>query len=83
MYENSQYGQLKNSQEMDVSWMKERFKQVAEKRILGGEFSKEFTEAEQGPGGINGALKKLYQEAENTELAVGEKRVRERLGLPT
>lgn len=79
----SQYGQLKNSQEMDVSWMKERFRQVAERRILGGEFSKEFTKAELGAGGINGALKKLYQEAEKTELAIGEKKVRERLGLPT
>jgi ketol-acid reductoisomerase len=82
-YCTSQYGQLKTSQELDVSWMRNHFKHVAEERILGGAFSREFTEAEQKPGGIDGALKKLYQEAEKTELAVGEKRVRERLGLKT
>ena len=77
----SQYGQLKGSQEMDTSWMRKFFKHVAEERILGGSFTKEFTDLEEGPGGVDGALKKLYQEAERSELAVGEKRVRERLGL--
>lgn len=77
----SQYGQLKGSQEMDTSWMREFFKHVAEERILGGSFTKEFTDLEKGPGGVDLALKKLYEEAEKSELAVGERRVRERLGL--
>ena len=63
--------------------MEKYFKEVAEERILGGSFTKEFTEAEMGPGGIQGALKKLYEEANKSELAQGEKRVRERLGLKT
>ncbi|KAK3725407.1 hypothetical protein LTR37_000377 [Vermiconidia calcicola] len=79
----SQYGQLKGSQEMDVSWLKKHFEHVAKERVLEGAFAEEFTAAEQKPGGIDGALKKLYQEAEKSELAVGEKRVRERLGLKT
>lgn len=77
----SQYGQLKTSMEIDTSWMQKHFKHVAEERILGGSFAEEFTAAEKAPGGIDGALKKLYEEAEKSELAVGEKRVRERLGL--
>lgn len=76
----SQYGQLKGSQEMDTSWMRKFMKHIAEERILGGSFTKEFTDLESGPGGVDGALKKLYAEAEKSELAVGEKRVRERLG---
>lgn len=76
----SQYGQLKGSQELDKSFMQKFFKHVAEERILGGAFTKEFTELEKGPGGVDGALKKHYAEAEKSELAVGEKRVRERLG---
>ena len=67
--------------EIDTSWMQKHFNHISEERILGGEFTKEFTAAEQGPGGIQGALKKLYEEAEKSELAIGEKRVRERLGL--
>lgn len=77
----SQYGQLKTSMEIDTSWMQKHFKHISEDRILGGAFTKEFTDAERGPGGIQGALKMLYQEAEKSELAIGEKRVRERLGL--
>ena len=69
--------------EIDTSWMQKHFKHVAEDRVLGGEFAKEFEATEKEPGGITGALKKLYEEAEKSELAIGDKRVRERLGLPT
>ena len=79
----SQYGQLKTSMEIDTSWLQKHYRHISDDRILGGAFPKEFTAAEQGPGGIQGALKKLYEEAEKSELAVGEKRVRERLGLAT
>ena len=77
----SQYGQLKTSQEIDTTWMQKHFKNTAENRILGGAFAEEFATVERTPGGINGALEKLYEEANKSELAVGEKKVRDRLGL--
>lgn len=76
----SQYGQLKTSQEIDTSWMEKHFQHVAEDRILGGAFAEEFTTVEKSEGGIEGALKNLYEEANKSEMAQGEKRVRERLG---
>ena len=45
---------------MYVSWMREKLKNVAEYHILGGDFSKQFTKAEQGRGDINGGMKGLY-----------------------
>ena len=79
----SQYGQLKTSQEIDTSWMQKHFKHVAEDRILSGAFAEEFTTVEKSEGGIDGALKKLYEKANESEMAQGEKKVRERLGYDT
>ena len=61
--------------------MQKHFQHVAEDRILGGAFAEEFTTVEKSEGGIEGALKKLYDEASKPEMAAGEKKVRERLGL--
>ena len=61
--------------------MQNHFKHVAEDRILGGAFAEEFTTVEKSEGGIEGALRGLYDEANKSEMAQGEKRVRERLGL--
>lgn len=69
--------------ELDVSWMQKYFEHTAKNRILNGAFAEEFTNTEKSPGGIDGALKKLYEEANKSELAKGDKKVRERLGLPT
>ena len=62
--------------------MEKYFKDVAERRILGGAFTKEFHQVEEDPGGIEGALKKLYAEAAKSELVQGERRVRQRMGMP-
>ena len=78
----SQYGQLKGSGEVDVSKMRERMREVGEKRILGGEFEKEFSKLEEErDGGVLDRIGELYKEAEKSELCQGEMRVRERLGL--
>lgn len=77
----SQYGQLKTSQEIDTTWMQKHFQHVAEDRILGGAFAEEFTTVEKSEGGIEGALKKLYEEANKSEMAEGERKVRQRLGF--
>lgn len=61
--------------------MQKHFRHVAEDRILGGAFDEEFTTVEKSPGGIDGALKGLYEEANKSEMAQGEKKVRERLGM--
>ncbi|KAI9803643.1 MAG: hypothetical protein M1833_000555 [Piccolia ochrophora] len=80
----SQYGQLKGSMEVDTDWMKKDFKRVAEQRILGGEFAKEFTALDKdGEGGVQRTIDGLYSEALKSELGQGEKRVRDRLGLKT
>ncbi|CAZ84220.1 unnamed protein product [Tuber melanosporum] len=79
----SQYGQLSTSLGMDATKLQEFFKNVAEKRILGGEFTKEFIDIDKEGGG-NGMERKLgglYAAASTSELAVGEKKVRERMGL--
>ena len=60
--------------------MENHFKHVAEDRILGGAFAEEFTTVGKSEGGIEGALKNLYEEASKSEMAQGEKKVRERLG---
>ncbi|KAL9051011.1 MAG: hypothetical protein Q9162_006276 [Coniocarpon cinnabarinum] len=80
----SQYGQLKGSSEVDTSLMVKEFKRVSEERILGGTFAKEFSALESAStGGVDVRLQDLYQVANESELARGERRVRERLGLPT
>ena len=63
--------------------MEKHFNHVANDRILGGAFAEEFTTVGKSQGGIDGALKNLYEEANKSELAVGEKKVRERLGMST
>jgi ketol-acid reductoisomerase len=48
----SQYGQLKGSMEVDVTGVKKEFSRVAEERILGGSFAKEFSALDKdGEGG--------------------------------
>jgi len=81
----SQYGQLKGSAELDVGAMRREFGRVAEERILGGQFAEEFAKLDvEGDGeGVQRRLGELYKEAAKSELAVGETRVRERLGLKT
>ncbi|KAI9675462.1 MAG: hypothetical protein M1822_008940 [Bathelium mastoideum] len=71
----SQFGQLKGSQEVDTAPIRKEFKRVAEERVLNGKFAEEFTELEKRPGGIESALKALYDKAYNSELGQGEKRI--------
>lgn len=78
----SQYGQLKGSMEVDTSLMVKEFKRVSEERILGGSFAEEFSALEAGQaGGVDTRLAELYKEANKSELAQGERRVRKRMGL--
>lgn len=82
----SQYGQLKTAAEIDVGAMRGEFERVADRRILGGEFAGEFgrlSEGDGGEGGVQRRLEELYKVAAESELAVGERRVRERMGLKT
>ena len=79
--ERSQYGQLKGSMEVDTTMMRKEFKRIAEERILGGSFAKEFTALDENGPGVQKKLEELYKIAEETELAKGEAKVRERLGL--
>lgn len=78
---HSQYGQLKGSMEVDVGQFKKEFKRVAEDRILNGAFAKEFAKLEDEGHGVEKALEDLYAKANKTDLATGEAKVRERLGL--
>ncbi|KAI9724288.1 MAG: hypothetical protein M1828_003712 [Chrysothrix sp. TS-e1954] len=79
----SQYGQLTGSFDVDTSWIRKHFNQVAQDQILSGKFAEEFTGVERShDGGIEGRLDELYEQANESELAVGEKKVRTRLGLP-
>ncbi|KAI9656130.1 MAG: hypothetical protein M1831_004701 [Alyxoria varia] len=51
----SQYGQLKGSLELDATPIRKQFQHVAEKRILGGAFAKEFTALHKSGGNaLNG-----------------------------
>lgn len=79
----SQYGQLKGSMEVDVGQLKKEYKRVAEDRILSGAFAKEFMALDTEGPGVEKALENLYEKAGQTELAEGEAKVRERLGLKT
>ena len=64
--------------------MQSLFRHVSTERILGGTFAKEFTALDGADGtGIGKKLDELYGEAAKSELAVGEKKVRDRLGLRT
>jgi ketol-acid reductoisomerase len=80
----SQYGQLKGSLEYDstiADGLRKEFERVAEKRVLNGAFEKDFDAMERSEGGVQGELEKLYEKANKSELAVGEKKVRDRLDL--
>jgi ketol-acid reductoisomerase len=79
----SQYGQLKGSFEVDTTALKKEFSRVAHDRILNGAFAKEFMALDTDGPGVQKELDDLYKKANETELAVGEARVRERLGLKT
>jgi ketol-acid reductoisomerase len=79
---SSQYGQLKGSMELDTSQMRQEFNRVAKDRILSGDFAKEFMALDHAGPGVQTKLDELYQKVGETELAKGEDRVRERLGLP-
>ncbi|KAI1629077.1 IlvN-domain-containing protein [Exophiala viscosa] len=80
----SQYGQLKGAlnypQEILQPLLKE-FSRVAENRVLNGSFAEDFTQLEEKEGGVQGALDELYRQAEKSDLAKGEARVRQRLTL--
>ena len=70
--------------EVDTTSMIREFRRVSEERILGGSFSKEFSALEEASaGGVDAKLSELYDLANQTELAQGERRVRERLGMST
>lgn len=80
----SQYGQLKGSLNYDgdiADGLRREFSRVAEQRILNGAFEKEFSKMEESEGGVQGHLDKLYEQAEQSELATGEKKVRSRLNF--
>ncbi len=69
--------------ELDTNLMRKEMKRVAEERILNGDFAKEFTALDQEGPGVQKKLEELYERASHSELAQGEARVRERLGLKT
>lgn len=79
----SQYGQLKGSMDLDTAAMRKDFERIAKDRILGGSFAKEFTALDTEGPGVEQKLEQLYAQAGQSELAEGEKRVRDRLGLKT
>lgn len=81
--ESSQYGQLKGSFEVDTSSMRQTFLEIANERILNGSFAKEFISLDREGPGVQKRLEELYEKASHSELAEGEARVRQRLGLKT
>jgi ketol-acid reductoisomerase len=69
--------------ELDAAAMRKEFERVAKDRILNGSFAKEFMALDTDGPGVDKKLDELYDKASQTELAEGEKRVRDRLGLKT
>jgi ketol-acid reductoisomerase len=69
--------------ELNTDDMKKEFVRVAKDRILSGDFAKEFMALDTEGPGVQNKLNELYHRAEESELAKGEARVRERLGLRT
>ena len=68
--------------EVDTSLMAGEFRRISQKQILEGSFAREFTAIEeQSTGGVDARLAELYQLANKSELAQGERRVRMRMGL--
>jgi ketol-acid reductoisomerase len=77
----SQYGQLKGSFEVETTDLRDKFLKVANDRILNGMFAKEFMSLDKDGPGVQKRLKELFEQANHSELAEGEMRVRQRLGL--
>lgn len=74
----SQYGQVKGVLEYPkelVEGVRKEYKRVAEQRILNGAFEKEVSAMEESGEGVVVTLRKLYAEAEKSDLAVGERKV--------
>jgi hypothetical protein len=69
--------------ELDTNNIKREFLRVAKDRILGGDFAKEFMALDSDGPGVQTKLEELYSQAGKSELAQGEARVRQRLGLKT
>ena len=69
--------------EWDTKAMKKEFLRVANDRILNGAFAKEFMALDSSGPGVQKTLDDLYETAEQTDLAKGDRKVRERLGLKT
>jgi len=69
--------------ELDTKDMKKEFERVAKDRILSGEFAKEFMALDTDGPGTQNKLNELYRWAEDSELAKGDTKVRQRLGLKT
>ncbi|OQV09482.1 Acetohydroxy acid isomeroreductase, catalytic domain-containing protein [Cladophialophora immunda] len=81
----SQYGQLKGALNFPQDILRplvKEFIRVAEQRVLSGKFAEEFTSLEEGTtNGVQAELDRLYKQAEQSDLAKGEAKVRSRLGL--
>lgn len=79
----SQYGQLNGALKLDGTAIRAHFKEILYNQVLNGKFQKEFTAIEDDleKEGPENPLAKLYAKAGETELGVGEKKVRARLGL--
>jgi ketol-acid reductoisomerase len=63
--------------------MKKEFLRVVNDRILNGNFAKEFMALDTEGPGVQKKLQEFYEEVSKSELAQGEAKVRERLGLKT
>ena len=79
----SQYGQLNGALKLDGTAIRAHFKEILYNQVLNGKFQKEFTKIEDDleKEGPENPLEQLYAKAAETELGVGEKKVRARLGL--
>jgi ketol-acid reductoisomerase len=69
--------------ELNTDNLKNEFNRVAKNRILSGDFAKEFMKLDSEGPGVQNKLDELYKRAEESELARGEAKVRQRLGLRT
>jgi len=79
----SQYGQLSGALKLDGSAIRAHFKDILHNQVLNGKFQREFSQIEGAleKDGPENPLNQLYTKSKETELAQGEKKVRERLGL--
>ena len=74
---------MKGSFEVETAKLRKKFLEVANERILNGMFAKEFMSLDKDGPGVQKCLEELYEQAKHSELAEGEARVRQRLGLKT